>query len=605
LGLTHLILALQDMAQIPESSGHTWSEQLKNLQAAHCLDSKRSNAILGIALGSYLHVDHINDSLKASRETWEPLEHTNPSSLEKVAMACLFTSNAVVDFITVDARLEIKTLVGFVLAKRKLFSLAKGTLDTVLLGIETRYGISSLEYGIAVAEFVKCCNMTQEEATGERKARHALSRRSGTDDRAETRYLKVALADSLLAGSNYVAAVEVLDDLLADEKAESLIIIKAAIRLSKAERRLGKDFPSARITAKMIQGLQLLDHAPYTLRSALIEEVVCNVAWFDAANVLSYQQALDLFEVAQRTSQSTGRDPLDNGELGEAELLKARSQIIESFQRVQQSLPDHQPRTTIDPSIDNLAFRQLLREDSGDIPSPARVKIRRLPIDEDFQQLGASFPMRIMPPEGHRPPRSIIVVLHDIFAHRNIDLLNKTYLEQPETALLLLSMQLLQGSEDRSTWTNADLKSQIVLEEVIKKVLVAKCNFDLCNVAIVGYGKAAGSIALNIGLLESAKLGGIISFGGLLPDEVHRVQRSPKLTPVLFLAARSDDNLRKSEAKIKELFVYVDVARWLDELWDNKIIFVDHSKCVRIVRDFLGHSLRQKEWTTDVVMSFG
>jgi predicted esterase len=599
LGLTHLVLALQDMAQIPHSDSHIWPEQLKNLHAAHYLESKRSNAVLGIALGSYLHVDHINDSLKAIRETWEPLEHTNPSSLEKVAMACHFTSNLNIDFITIDTTLEIKTQIGFVLVKRKLFSLAKGILDTVLLGIETRYGASSLEYGIAVADFVKCCNMTQEEAAGERKARYALSRRSTTDDRAETRYLKIALADSLLASSNYVAAVEVLDDVLADENAEPLITIKAAIRLSKAERRLGKDFPSARITAKMTHGLQLLDHAPDTLRSAFIEEVVCNVARFDTANVLSYQQALALFEVVQSTSQSSGRHLLDKGQLCEAKLLEARSQMIENFQRLQQNLPDHQLGNTIDPPIDDLTFHKLLGEGEMDIPGTARVKLQRLPTDEDFQQLGASFPRRIRPPKGEQPLRNIIIVLHDNIGDASIDeALEEIYLVQIGIPLLLSYVQFPHKSEDRFTWASCDLKSQFVLEEVIKKVLVAKCNFDLCNIAIIGYGKA-GSIALNIGLLESGKLGGIISFGGLQPDEVHRIPESPKLTPVLLFEAKSDIITQQAEVKIKKLFVHVDVARWRDfsdELWDVSII-LNHPKCNKIVREFLAHSLGEEECT--------
>lgn len=76
-----------------------------------------------------------------------------------------------------------------------------------------------MTFGLAVSEYVKCCNLTEDMADRDHWARHALHNRrdtSGAKIRADTLYLQVALADSLLAASNYESAIEILSDILQD-----------------------------------------------------------------------------------------------------------------------------------------------------------------------------------------------------------------------------------------------------------------------------------------------------------------------------------------------------------------------------------------------------
>jgi hypothetical protein len=211
--------------------------------------------------------------------------------------------------ITANTSVEFKTLAGFVLARRKLYSLAKRVLKDAIPEIEARYGPTSWELGIAVAECVKCCNMTEEQRMGEQLAHSTLLRRPGLGDRADSQYLRIALADSLLAGSNYNGAVEVLDGVIAVERGDPSVVLKAALRLSKAHQRLSKVFPSPKITFRLAHRLQVLDQANDELRSAFTEEIERNVSQVDTSNVLLY--STNKVKILQKHSElhATGVTP--------------------------------------------------------------------------------------------------------------------------------------------------------------------------------------------------------------------------------------------------------------------------------------------------------
>jgi acyl carrier protein len=192
--------------------------------------------------------------------------------------------------ISAKTSVEVKTLIGFVFARRKLYSIAKRVLKDAIPEIQARYGPTSWEYGIAVAECAKCCNMTQEHKMGEQLACSTLLQRTGLEGRADSQYLRMALVDSLLAGSNYNDAVEILDNIVATEPDNPPLVLKAAIRLSKVHRRLGEEFLSPKITAGLAHGLQVLDEANDELRSAFVEEIERNVSHANTRNILFYQR---------------------------------------------------------------------------------------------------------------------------------------------------------------------------------------------------------------------------------------------------------------------------------------------------------------------------
>jgi hypothetical protein len=179
---------------------------------------------------------------------------------------------------------EVKVLIGFIFSRRKLYNLAREVLEEAISEVEISSGSTSLEYGLVAAELATCCNITQEEARGEHWARHALSERSESDASADTYYLKIALADSLLAASCYKAAIEVLQGVLESRGLDPSIGAKAIIRLVKARRLMGDTLPSESIRGPLVQGTRLLEDISTPLRAALCEEIFCNIDKLDAVD---------------------------------------------------------------------------------------------------------------------------------------------------------------------------------------------------------------------------------------------------------------------------------------------------------------------------------
>lgn len=142
--------------------------------------------------------------------------------------------------------------------------------------------------------------MTQRQGEGERWARDALANRQLSDphlythppavpdrgsagpkiqhieDRADTQYLRIALADSLIADSKYDEAIGILHIMLPGELSASLAV-KISLRLSKAYRRIGEVFPSPKITQSLSEGLLRLIEVSNQLRAAYIEELRFNL----------------------------------------------------------------------------------------------------------------------------------------------------------------------------------------------------------------------------------------------------------------------------------------------------------------------------------------
>jgi hypothetical protein len=120
----------------------------------------------------------------------------------------------------------------------------------------------------------------------------------GTDfssGRADSQYLRMALADSFLARSNSNDdAIKILDDIAVTERSDPSVVLKAAIWSSKAFRRLGEIFPSPKLTARLVHGLDVLNHANRQLRSAFLDEIERIVPHTDTSNALLHQQSKEI-----------------------------------------------------------------------------------------------------------------------------------------------------------------------------------------------------------------------------------------------------------------------------------------------------------------------
>ncbi|PMD21667.1 hypothetical protein NA56DRAFT_119775 [Hyaloscypha hepaticicola] len=305
---TREVLAMYASAHLPEKAFNYVEELHKSEKPL----TKRLNATIGIILGELICKSTSRDPLAMAREFWKPTQLGHPSSLEQIALAYLNDTNSVLQPIFKSSKLEIQTLTGFIHSKKRLFDSAKHILKGLLPDLASQYGPKSMTFGLAVSEYVKCCNLTEDMADGEYWARYALFNRldtSGAKPSADTLYLQVALADSLLAASKYESAIVILSDILQDaQSSQPSIVIMVSARLCKARRRLGDPFPSRQMVTALPQDMRALGHVSKSLRLIYAEEIGCNLDSMDTVrssggNYMTVLQSLSSSPHPYRTSK--------------------------------------------------------------------------------------------------------------------------------------------------------------------------------------------------------------------------------------------------------------------------------------------------------------
>jgi len=278
------ILEVLSLARQSEQPADFWQKFLERSHDEYL--SKRLNATVGIILGELIGSSTANDPIRMNRQYWRPVQPEAPSSLERIAGVYLSINPPSQSLLQLSTS-DIQTLMGFALSKRKLYSSGKLVLENVLPALQLQYGQESFPFGLAVSEFIKCCNMTGSISTGEKWARTALANRletSGVSTSPDTVYLRVALADSLLASSNYESAIGILSDILREtELAQPSILIMLIVRLCKAHRRSEDCFPSRDVAVALPRAIRALRHVSTNLRVAFVEEIKCNIDSMDVS----------------------------------------------------------------------------------------------------------------------------------------------------------------------------------------------------------------------------------------------------------------------------------------------------------------------------------
>jgi hypothetical protein len=153
-----------DLQEIDWHQANTAYIIMSKLVHTRITGTKRTNAELGLFLGEYLQGKALLDLTKSLKISWMPVLQGNPSTIERIAAACL-TDNPTPDTYS-NSSPEVKVLIGFIFSKRKLYTLAREVLEEAMFEVEISSGSTSLEYGLVAAELITCCNITQEEARG-------------------------------------------------------------------------------------------------------------------------------------------------------------------------------------------------------------------------------------------------------------------------------------------------------------------------------------------------------------------------------------------------------------------------------------------------------
>jgi hypothetical protein len=287
---TKLFLEIQKMAQneTPIEASDFLSEEPELLWGI--TTSKRLNGRFGILVGDYIHRKLTCKPSGTIKESWNFVDSDNPSSLERIAFAYLTNTKVIPRVLYESQNLATKTLIAFILSKRSFYESARDILEGALSQIEKAYGRESWDYTITTAEYLKCCAVTWDVSAVRFDTLLAMT--AGADNPANdgSLFLKIALADVLLADSRYEAAIEVLNSVHSATIGHPSMNVTVVTRLSKAHRRLGKVFPSHEITEVLLRGLKDLPQVSKPLRFAFIEEFQCNLNTVDVGKFPAYQK---------------------------------------------------------------------------------------------------------------------------------------------------------------------------------------------------------------------------------------------------------------------------------------------------------------------------
>jgi predicted esterase len=248
-----------------------------------------------------------------------------------------------------------------------------------------------------------------------------------------------------------------------------------------------------------------------------------------------------------------------------------------------------------------------------------------MPVDDDLKDVhelreGLSWRIGLYGQDASKDTvNNIIVVLHDYGGdHSSVKPMVKKHFADPQTALLCLGgihrLRPASGQVGGLYWTDEPNGNsyhravRLILEHVIGKVLVEKCNFPPSNIALLGHGQG-GSVALAIAAIwETTRLGGVITIDGPPPEYIIP-STTPRIpTPVLMVGGRLGALTPQAEQRAKDLFLHVDVDLRpgvnmlpIAQLLASK----GDSDEIKTAKDFLAHSLRQEEWETQTVLTFG
>lgn len=106
--------------------------------------------------------------------------------------------------------------------------------------------------------------------------------------------------------------------------------------------------------------------------------------------------------------------------------------------------------------------------------------------------------------------------------------------------------------------------SRMILEDVIRKGLLAKCGYKAREIMLFGFGQG-GMAALQVAAeMHDDELGGVVSIGGVLPSSapLQPIDRKNR-TPVLLCKGDRRSVITSSNiTRLKDTFEYIEVKEW-------------------------------------------
>ncbi|KAI9706890.1 MAG: hypothetical protein M1820_004669 [Bogoriella megaspora] len=207
----------------------------------------------------------------------------------------------------------------------------------------------------------------------------------------------------------------------------------------------------------------------------------------------------------------------------------------------------------------------------------------RQPTRDDFP---TSVTLSITPPPSNYAPTNVLILLHGLGdTHASFETLGKQ-LALPETTCISIrapkplpfdlggfhwgdDIMFDQASGEMEFDTGFKEASHVIAEEVIQKTLVEKCGYKLRDIVFFGFGQggmaafaAAADRQISTGTAP-IDFGGLISIGGVMPDDGRLTPSQKNKTPVLICGGTAKSAVTASAVdKIKTSFEYVEVKKW-------------------------------------------
>ena len=281
--------------------------KLMTAAVAPCFEDVVLSALLGFMIdllfGSITSV-HAQAKLNALAEWWQAEQKSCQSTiggLAEILLSAKLRSEKTLSIRLEGADFQIRTALGFALAEHKSFSFAQKILENCVKEVEATFSNKCFEYGLILAELIKCHNALKEEAEGESWGLQAVQNRTSTGlvGRIDTIYLMTALADCYIGQSKYHLAEPLLSDMLEEGSLSAYLTVIVALRLNKVRRRLG-DTKTLKLSksSTLWKALNAINDVQQSINLDFMEELISTINHLTQGGLIAAPEARKLVVAA-------------------------------------------------------------------------------------------------------------------------------------------------------------------------------------------------------------------------------------------------------------------------------------------------------------------
>ncbi len=329
-----------------------------------------------------------------------------------------------------------------------------------------------------------------------------------------------------------------------------------------------------------------------------------------------------------RTEGQAGVSPVDIAPDGfsESQVFEGSSSSAGYASNSQRRLAEAQQQQPVEPTLTDVINTSTPGGGSSRAISPA-VRLKRkceemrkrqeeLQINIDGPSRSpqrADFPptlyMKIINPI--EPVESCVILMHDFadneaFFESYVQNLQR---KQPESVFILLrGLQPVRPGRHRYHWADANgtvdegfiNTTKVVLKDMIQDGLMAKCGFQPRDVVILGHGQGGTAALATTACWNNVEFGGVVSFGGLMPEYVQLPSNTKAKTPALIYTDTRRDITPAALKQIQETYSFTDHHTPPS---GHGAVLSDIEMAPLLA--FFSHRLRREEWKRQAVITFG